>query len=86
MTLAPLTIEQMRADIAEVLDEPLDTVVAGDNLVDIGIDSIRIMALAQRWSRPGARIEFGDLAAYPELQHWWDAVTRRHDAAGTKTG
>ncbi|MGC4082779.1 MAG: phosphopantetheine-binding protein [Vicinamibacterales bacterium] len=81
MSAEPLTLERMREDIAEVLDESVDAIVAGENLVDLGIDSIRIMSLAQRWSRPGARIEFDDLAAYPELQHWWDAVAQRHATA-----
>ncbi len=78
-----LTLERMQADIADVLGEPIDTIVAGENLVDLGIDSIRIMTLAQRWSRPGARVEFDDLAAYPELRHWHDAVIRRHAEART---
>lgn len=81
MAAETLTIEQMRADIADVLGEPIELVLAGENLVDLGIDSIRIMTLAQRWSRPEARIEFDDLAAYPELQHWFDAVAKRHAAA-----
>jgi bifunctional isochorismate lyase/aryl carrier protein len=72
-----LTLEQMRADIAALLADEGSTVAAGDNLADLGLDSIRIMTLAERWSRPGCRIEFDDLAAYPELMHWWAIVDRR---------
>ena len=79
-----LTIEQMRADIADVLQEPLASIVDGGNLLDLGLDSIRIMALAERWSRPGARVEFDELAEYPELTHWWTIVSGRH--AGTGEG
>lgn len=80
MTSDLMTLDDMRRDIAEVLDEHPEAVVAGDNLVDLGIDSIRIMALAQKWSRPGAPIDFADLAEYPELQRWWDTVTARRAA------
>jgi bifunctional isochorismate lyase/aryl carrier protein len=48
-----LTLEQMRADIAALLADEGSTVAAGDNLADLGLDSIRIMTLAERWSRPG---------------------------------
>jgi aryl carrier-like protein len=81
MASAGPTIEQMRADIADVLQEGVESIVAGENLVDVGLDSIRIMTLAERWSAPGARIEFEDLAAYPELNHWREVVGRRHAAA-----
>jgi bifunctional isochorismate lyase/aryl carrier protein len=76
-----LSIEQMRTDIADVLQENVSAVVAGENLVDIGLDSIRIMMLASRWSMPGAPIEFADLAEYPELMQWWETVCERRAAA-----
>jgi aryl carrier-like protein len=77
-----LSVDQMRADIAEVLQEDVSAVVAGENLVDVGLDSIRIMMLASRWSLPGAAIEFADLAEYPELMQWWGTVCERRLAAG----
>jgi aryl carrier-like protein len=76
-----LSVDQMRADIAEVLQEDVSAVVAGENLVDIGLDSIRIMMLASRWSLPGVPIEFADLAEYPELMQWWETVCERRAAA-----
>ena len=79
MTL--LTLEQMRADVAEILGVEAEMVVDGENLVDIGLDSIRIMALAERWSTADARINFDDLAEYPEIVSWHQAVSGRHAAA-----
>jgi aryl carrier-like protein len=38
------------------------------------------MTLAERWSTPDVRIDFEDLAEMPELNHWWDVVSRRHAA------
>ena len=78
--MSALTLDQMRADIADVLQESPEVVVAGENLLDLGLDSIRIMALAERWSRPGVRVEFADLAERIELAAWWDVVSRRHAA------
>jgi len=80
-----LTLEQMRADIADVLQEDVSAIVAGENLVDIGLDSIRIMTLAARWSLPGATVEFADLAESPELHQWWETVRdRRATVEGTQ--
>lgn len=81
--MSPLTLEQMRADIAEVLQEPADAIVAGENLLDLGLDSLRIMALAARWSRPDTPVEFADLAELTELASWWAVVSRRQAGAAT---
>lgn len=75
--LPALTLEQMRRDIAEVLGESIDAIVPGEDLVDLGLDSIRVMSLAERWSVAGARITFEDLAEPAELQQWWTRVSRR---------
>lgn len=77
-----LTLEQMRQDIAEVLGEDPASIVPGENLVDYGLDSIRLMRLAERWSVGGARVGFEDLADMPELEHWWETVTRRRGGKG----
>lgn len=67
-----MDLEQMRADVAEVLYLDPSEVGDDDNLLDLGIDSIRLMTLAQRWTEAaGARVAFADLALRPELRHWW---------------
>ncbi|MHB1328539.1 MAG: phosphopantetheine-binding protein [Gemmatimonadales bacterium] len=73
---APLTLEALRADVAAVLFESPDEIGDEDNLVDHGLDSIRIMALVQRWNDAGARIDFASLAERPELTHWWHLISR----------
>jgi len=72
-----LTLDQMRRDIAEVLGESIESIVAGEDLVDLGLDSIRVMSLVERWSVAGTRITFEDLAEPAELQQWWTRVSRR---------
>lgn len=71
-----LTIESMRADIAAMMHEPPDAIGDDDNLIDIGLDSIRAMALLQRWITAGAHIEFAEFAEKPELGHWWKLILR----------
>lgn len=72
-TLSP---ERIRADIAELLDcDPAD-IAPEENLVDLGLDSMRIMVLVERWRAAGAAtLDFPDLAEKPELAHWTAVVT-----------
>lgn len=74
-TLSP---ERVRADVAELLDcDPAEIAPEG-NLVDLGLDSMRIMALVERWRAAGASsLEFPDLAEKPELAHWTGLLTGR---------
>ncbi len=73
-----LTLERMRADVAEILHEPLEEVGLDDNLMDLGLDSMRAMTLVTMWSDTGILYEFGDFAsAEPTLKGWWHVVSRR---------
>ncbi len=81
----PISLDSMRADIARILHEDPDEIGDTDNLLDLGLDSIRAMALATRWRDAGADVEFSELAARPELGHWWTLVERallRRQSAG----
>lgn len=80
--MSAFTFEQMRADVAEILNEDPAEIRDDDNLVDFGLDSIRLMALATRWQTAGAAVQFADLAEYPQLLHWWTLVERQR-AAGS---
>lgn len=71
-----VTRERMRADIAEILDQPVAVVEDGMNLLDLGLDSMRIMELAERWTEEsGGFVDFASLAEHPELGAWWNVVS-----------
>ncbi|GAA2014582.1 non-ribosomal peptide synthetase [Nocardiopsis rhodophaea] len=69
-----LSVELMRQDIAEVLDEPLARITDDADLTALGLDSIMIMTLVNRWRADGSGVTFGDLFASTVLQDWWAAV------------
>ena len=48
-------------------DEPFDD----DNLIDYGLDSVRMMALAARWRKVHGDIDFVMLAKNPTIDAWW---------------
>jgi yersiniabactin nonribosomal peptide synthetase len=76
-----LTLEAMRSAVAEALDDPASAIADDDDLVALGIDSMRTMLLANRWRRSGVDVTFAELIERPTLRDWWALVDPRLDAA-----
>jgi len=70
------TLEDMRAEIAQMIGVPVSDVADEANLMDLGLDSIRAMSLAQKWANAGAAVDFSELAEEPTLRHWWTVMAR----------
>jgi bifunctional isochorismate lyase/aryl carrier protein len=66
-----LTRQQVRADVAELLLQPASAIGEEENLLDRGLDSLRIMSLVERWRRTDAEISFVQLAERPTLSAWY---------------
>lgn len=77
-----LTLESMRADIARILHESPDEIGADDNLLDLGLDSMRAMNLVLAWSEAGTELDFAALAERPTLSGWWAHVEAVQAARG----
>lgn len=72
-----MTKEELKNDICRMLQVDVGEVADTDNLIDHGLDSIRLMALIQAWTSRGSAVRFEDLAAYPEINHWWTLFSTR---------
>ncbi|ONG44617.1 phosphopantetheine-binding protein [Pseudoroseomonas deserti] len=72
----PLTRSQMRDDIAKLLRMPAGEIGDDDDLGDLGLDSMRAMALLQRWTEGGLPLDFAEMAERPSLAAWWAAAER----------
>lgn len=75
--VATLTFERVCADLADVLDEPDLALDDDTNLIDLGLDSIRIMSLIERWRRDGVEVSFMELIDRPTLGEWWQLLASR---------
>ncbi|WP_280439208.1 phosphopantetheine-binding protein [Nocardia cyriacigeorgica] len=63
-------------DIAAALGVPADELAIDTNLLDAGLDSVRIMSLVEKWRAAGhEQIDFATLAADPVLGSWLDALS-----------
>lgn len=66
-----LTEEQIVADVAEILQLPESEIATDTNVFDLGLDSVRLMTLIERWRAAGAvRADLVDLAADPVVGSW----------------
>ncbi|MFF5897190.1 phosphopantetheine-binding protein [Streptomyces argenteolus] len=66
-----LTLELIRQDVADALGEAPEDIPLDENLLDHGLDSVRIMALLGRWRRDhGVEADFADLAEQPAVEAW----------------
>ena len=79
---ASLSLERLRNDVAEVLAEEPGSFADDDNLIDRGLDSIRLMSLATRWREAGFEAGYLDLAQQPTVEAWWGLAQSRTEVAG----
>ncbi|MFW5419112.1 acyl carrier protein [Nocardiopsis sp. CNT-189] len=70
MTDTELTPERIRADVERILGEQPGTVPGTENLLDLGMDSIRLMSLVESWRTAGAQTDFIELAEEPSIDAW----------------
>ena len=71
----PLSKDALRAQILPLLDES-DVPLDDENLIDYGLDSVRMMALAARWRKVYSDIDFVMLAKNPTIDAWWALLSR----------
>jgi bifunctional isochorismate lyase/aryl carrier protein len=62
--------EQIRAQVAKVLDMAPDEIDDDHNLADLGMGSMDLMALVNGWRKAGLRVPFDKLVEEPTLASW----------------
>jgi bifunctional isochorismate lyase/aryl carrier protein len=77
----PTSAAALQAQIADLLDELADSFGPDDDLIDVGLDSIRLMTLVERWRSGGVRLDFADLAEQPTVNGWWALMTAEKENA-----
>ncbi len=72
----------MRTDVAGMLGQAPEAIGEEDNLLDLGLDSMRVLGLVLAWGDSGIPLEFSHLAEHVTLAGWWGVVQRLQTGAG----
>lgn len=67
--------DRVIADIAEVLFAEPTELTDDTELIDLGLDSLRLATLVQRWRDSGCAVRFAELAEQPTLGAWLAHLT-----------
>lgn len=71
----PQSKQQLRALVLPLLDDDADDLDDSENLIDYGLDSVRMMELAARWRQVHSDIDFVTLAKNPSINGWWSLLS-----------
>lgn len=71
----------LRAAVAEILGESARDIDAGENLLESGLDSVRLMALVEHLRADGYEVTFVELATEPTLRAWSGLLAERDGVA-----
>lgn len=69
-----LSESSIRRDIAEMLYLDVDEVTDEADLLELGLDSIRMVSLVDRWRVGGSTVRFDDLAQHTTVGAWIEVL------------
>ena len=75
--MTPFTLDRMRADVARVLREDPQAIGLDDNLMDWGLDSMRLLDLIMAWNADGLKVDVMEIGAETTLNGWWRIVQQQ---------
>lgn len=71
---APLTREALMVRLRLIVADDGEEIGWDDNLIDFGLDSVRVMELVADWKAVGIAVDFEDLARQPTPARWWSLI------------
>ena len=70
--------KELHKSIANLLHISTQDFSDQDNLMELGLDSIRLMQLIEQWRSGGLDVDFMDLAENPSVQSWSRLLAAKH--------
>ncbi|WP_243521995.1 isochorismatase [Bacillus pseudomycoides] len=79
------TIQSVREQVAELLRELPADIGDDEDLLNRGLDSVRIMSLVEKWRQVGVEVTFADLAERPTVYDWFHMVSSQEEKVLSNT-
>jgi len=75
-----ISYDKVRMEIKNMLSAPIEF-DDNCNLLELGLDSLQIMRLVNKWRRAGANVTFAKLITSPNLSTWWNLLKNNKEPA-----
>lgn len=72
-----LSYELVKDEVAKLLGEKIEF-TEEDNLIELGLNSLQIMRLTNKWRRYKVKITFAELISGPTLKNWWKLISKNN--------
>lgn len=69
-----LSLNVLQSDVAETLGVSSEDIDVNENLMFLGLDSMRAMTLVEKWNKQGANVSFSQIIEAVSLQEWWKTI------------
>ncbi|MBO1581642.1 MULTISPECIES: isochorismatase [Bacillus] len=79
------TLQLVREQVAELLRESPADIGDDEDLLNRGLDSVRIMSLVEKWRQKGVEVTFADLAERPTIYDWFHLVSSQEEKVLSNT-
>ncbi|PFZ07198.1 isochorismatase [Bacillus pseudomycoides] len=79
------TLQSVREQVAELLLELPADIGDNEDLLNRGLDSVRIMSLVEKWRQIGVEVTFADLAERPTIYDWFNLVSSQEEKVLSNT-
>ncbi|MFV0679327.1 phosphopantetheine-binding protein [Ottowia sp.] len=75
--MSTVTLERMHTDVARMLREAPEAIGLDDNLMDWGLDSMRLLDLFMAWNADGLNVDVMEVVEETSLNGWWRIIQER---------
>ncbi|MDC0611223.1 isochorismatase family protein [Vibrio sp.] len=70
----PTSKAHLKTLVAQLIEVEEDEIYDDDNLLDLGLDSVRAMTLLGHWQKAGLNTSFVEFASMPSVDRWWQLI------------
>ncbi|MFS0581059.1 amino acid adenylation domain-containing protein [Brevibacillus sp. 179-C9.3 HS] len=77
-----LSYEEMKRQIQEMLPAPV-AFSDDQNLIELGLDSLQMMRMVNKWRKEGAKVTFAELIGAPTLRDWQALLQKKSPSLPT---